>query len=278
MVGTGGNTVAACTNVRPTGTEWDEASCDQWATETSECESDWMVNGDYCSESCGRCTSTGDGDGDSGDGDTSSGGSSVVIDSSCSQGSSQVCSNQIGNHCNYTFEYWKDQGTGCLVNTNDGFEVEWSDVSNLLGRKGRRPGSRNEVVHFDADYNPDGNSYLCVYGWARNPLVEYYIVDSWGSWRPPGDEGLQGTITSDGGTYEVYRVPRTGPSIDGNNTTFTQYWSVRTERRESGTITVGNHFTAWDGYGMTLGEMYEVSMTVEGYMSSGSAKVRFEME
>ena len=46
---------AACTNVRPTGTEWDEATCDQWASETSECNMAWMVDNNYCNESCGRC-------------------------------------------------------------------------------------------------------------------------------------------------------------------------------------------------------------------------------
>lgn len=44
-----------CTNVRPTGTMWDEATCDQWASETTECNQSWMVAGNYCNESCGRC-------------------------------------------------------------------------------------------------------------------------------------------------------------------------------------------------------------------------------
>src|SRR5512145_1883855 len=54
---TGGITSTPCTNVRPTGTEWDEATCDQWATETDECSQSWMIDGKYCSESCGRCNS-----------------------------------------------------------------------------------------------------------------------------------------------------------------------------------------------------------------------------
>jgi len=49
-------TSVECTNVRPTGTMWDEATCDQWASETPECDQPWMVDNNYCNESCGRCT------------------------------------------------------------------------------------------------------------------------------------------------------------------------------------------------------------------------------
>lgn len=54
---TGGAGVA-CTNRRPTGTEWDAATCDDWATRTNECDADWMIDGGFCDESCGRCTPT----------------------------------------------------------------------------------------------------------------------------------------------------------------------------------------------------------------------------
>ncbi|HEX6273404.1 MAG TPA: glycoside hydrolase family 11 protein [Polyangiaceae bacterium] len=77
---------------------------------------------------------------------------------------------------------------------------------------------------------------------------------------------------------EIYRTERVNqPSIDGTRTFF-QYWSVRTERRTSGTITVANHFGAWEREGLALGSLYEVSMTVEGYQSSGRANVAVVMQ
>ncbi len=53
--GPGGSPTPECTNIRPTGTDWDEGTCDGWATETTECDSDWMIDNNYCNESCGRC-------------------------------------------------------------------------------------------------------------------------------------------------------------------------------------------------------------------------------
>jgi endo-1,4-beta-xylanase len=240
-----------------------------------------MINGNYCNQSCGRCGTSGVG-GTSGAGGTggtagSGGTGGVIIPDTCTEADGTVCNNQSGRHCGYTYEYWKDQGSGCLTNTSDGFSVEWSNINNLLGRKGLRPGSRNQIVTYDANYQPNGSSYLCIYGWTRSPLVEYYIVDAWGSWRPPGGDSM-GTVSSDGGTYELYRTERVNqPSIEGTRT-FYQYWSVRTEPRTSGTITVANHFNAWEGVGLDMGSLYEVSMTVEGYQSSGTADVAMTME
>ena len=187
-----------------------------------------------------------------------------------------ICNNEIGEQGGYTYEYWKDQGTGCMdLGSGGTFSTEWNNINNLLARKGLRPGSMNQTVTYGANYQPNGNSYLCIYGWTTSPLVEYYIVDSWGTWRPPGGTP-KGTVTTDGGTYDIYETTRTQqPSIEGTQT-FQQYWSVRTSKRTSGTISVGNHFAAWENVGMNMGNLYEVSFCVEGYQSSGTCDV-YEM-
>ncbi|MFW5960156.1 MAG: glycoside hydrolase family 11 protein, partial [Chitinivibrionales bacterium] len=193
-----------------------------------------------------------------------------------------VTQSETGSYGDVDYELWNqdDQGTATMTINEDGtFSCEWSGIENVLFRTGEKLGSDQTYqemgdinVEFGADYNPDGNSYLCIYGWTEDPLVEYYIVESWGSWRPPG-EGQQGSITVDGASYDLFVTERVNkPSIQGN-ATFDQYWSVRTSKRTSGTIPVSEHFEAWEENGLNMGNMYEVALTVEGYQSEGSADV-----
>jgi endo-1,4-beta-xylanase len=155
---------------------------------------------------------------------------------------------------------------------NGSFSVEWTSVGNMLARRGLIPGSVHQVVTYDADFQPNGESYLGVYGWTRNPLIEYYIVDSWGDTRPPaGTSTFMGTVNSDNGTYDIYRVYIM--DMLGTNSYY-RYWSVRTAKRTTGTITVANHFAAWESLDMNMGELYEVTMLVEGYQNSGTAEIR----
>ncbi len=181
----------------------------------------------------------------------------------------------------YNYELWKDTGNTKMELTGNGtFTCEWSNINNCLFRTGKKFDCTqtykeigNVQFNYDVDYHPDGNSYMCVYGWTKEPLVEYYIVDSWGSWRPPGNEGYLGEATIDGAVYDIYKTVRVDqPSIVGN-TTFDQYWSVRKDKQTTGTINVASHFAAWEEKGLPAGKLYEAALNIEGYQSAGSATV-----
>ncbi len=198
-----------------------------------------------------------------------------------------ITENKTGTEDGYAYELWKDNGNTSMTLTGDGtFSCEWNNINNCLFRKGKKYDCTqtyqelgNISIKYGVDYQPNGNSYMCVYGWTRNPLVEYYIVETWGSWRPPGATESLGQVNVNGGTYDIYKTVRENqPSIDGN-TTFDQYWSVRTSKPASngtkieGVISVSEHFKAWEKVGLKMGKMYEVALNIEGYQSSGKATV-----
>ncbi|RYY04856.1 MAG: 1,4-beta-xylanase [Gammaproteobacteria bacterium] len=193
-----------------------------------------------------------------------------------------LSSNSTGTNNGFYYSFWKDSGNATMTLQAGGrYTSQWTNgTNNWVGGKGWKPGNSTRTVSYSGNYGGSNsqNTYLALYGWTRSPLIEYYVIESYGSYNPATCSGGTdyGSFQSDGATYNVRRCQRVNqPSIDGNSSTFYQYFSVRNPKKGfgniSGTITFANHANFWASKGLTLGAHDYQILATEGYQSTGSS-------
>ena len=201
-----------------------------------------------------------------------------------------LSSNTVGKFDNgIGYELWNEGGQGGSATFYDdgSFNCQMTGAKDYLCRSGLSFNSdktHEELGRMKADFKLVKNnlsgidySYIGIYGWTREPLVEWYIVDNTGSEWMPGDWVAQGSSAKkhgvfeiDGAKYTVYEGDRTSYSIDGDNTYFKQYFSVRTSKRDCGTIDITAHFKKWEELGLKLGKLHEAKILGEAGSNSGA--------
>jgi len=196
------------------------------------------------------------------------------------QGIDAIKTTQSGIRGAYNFEAWYDTGNIAMALTNSGsFKCRWNNTGDAIFRTGKHFDellTHSQIGKIEVDFGISflsrGGSYLGVYGWTIDPLVEFYIVEN-GLISSFHYRDRKGNININEGSYEIYECDRKkSPSIIGIND-FKQYWSIRKNNRSSGTVNVSKHFYAWEKLGMRLGTIHEISSFVEGIQSSGAAEV-----
>jgi peptidoglycan/xylan/chitin deacetylase (PgdA/CDA1 family) len=195
-----------------------------------------------------------------------------------------LTSNSTGTNNGFYYSFWKDSGDASFgLQAAGRYTSQWTNsTNNWVGGKGWNPGNSSRVVSYSGNYGVDNsqNSYLAFYGWTKSPLIEYYVIESYGSYNPASCSGGTdyGSFQSDGATYNVRRCQRVNqPSIEGNSSTFYQYFSVRNPKKGfgniSGTITFANHASFWASKGLNLGNHDYQVLATEGYQSRGSSDI-----
>ncbi|PGH15847.1 hypothetical protein AJ80_05378 [Polytolypa hystricis UAMH7299] len=181
-----------------------------------------------------------------------------------------------GNHEGFYYYFWND-GSGSVNYANeDGgqYSVQWKDSNSFTAGKGyENPGLRN--ITYSGSYTPGPRDHLTIYGHTqiRNPIVEFYIIEDYkyllGNVGPK-----QGSVTTDGGTYDIYTSSYQSGIPEGANL---QVYSVRREKRVGGTVNLANHWDAWNSLGLRIEYPRYAIVAVEGWSSSaGSATIKVE--
>jgi endo-1,4-beta-xylanase len=187
-----------------------------------------------------------------------------------------ITSNSTGTNNGFFYSFWEQSSGGSMtLGSGSNYSLTYpSGAQNIVAGTGWNPGS-SHTVSYSGSWSCGGNCYLSLYGWTTSPLVEYYIMDNYGDYNPGSGSGATrlGTVSSDGGVYDIYETTRTNqPSIQGT-ATFNQYWAIRESKRTGGTITTSNIFNAWKSLGLNLGSFNYQILATEGYQSSGSSNI-----
>jgi len=204
-------------------------------------------------------------------------------------GGKQYCASSKGTaDGSYAYELWTNgTGTGCMTvyGVDATFSSTWTNVGDLLARNGLQfdeTKTPSQLGTISADFaetktGSNGLVYVGIYGWTVNPLREYYILDDWGETMPGGtaSDGTArthvGTITVDGGTYDVWKHTQMNkPNITGTDQNFDQYFSVRQTARQCGHISISQHFSQWATLGLQMGNLEEAKLLVEAQNSTGT--------
>jgi len=196
----------------------------------------------------------------------------------------------------YGYEMWTAGGNnntltwyGTKKGGGAAFRAEWNNPDDFLGRVGYfwnegKPYTYYGDLFCDFNYQRSaegtggGYSYLGIYGWSKSPMIEWYIVEDWYGYGIIGPRNIGGgaekvgEFTVDGEVYFVYQATRPAGSgnIEGSNRPFPQFFSIRQTRRQSGTISITEHFKEWEKLGLKLGtNMYEAKFLVEAGGGTG---------
>lgn len=201
------------------------------------------------------------------------------------QGGIQGCqAEDQGSISGQSWFLWYTGGSGCMTSydtPSGAFSAQWNNPGDFLARIGywfdetktfEQLGELGADLRFTRQGNAGGFSFIGIYGWTVNPLIEYYIVeDSFGNGpAQPFATQLRGNFTMDGAQYNVYSGDRQNqPSIIGT-ANFTQIVSVRQNPRQCGHVSISEHFRQWERMGMNLGLMKEAKILVEAGGGNGS--------
>ncbi|KAF2717301.1 glycoside hydrolase family 11 protein [Polychaeton citri CBS 116435] len=188
--------------------------------------------------------------------------------------STTITNSSTGIIDGYYYSCYIENGSGATMSINEArYSLTWDSSSeDVVAGIGWQTGAIRDIK-YTGSIDAGGDSLLALYGWTTDPLVEYYVIETFGTYNPGSGGTHKGYVTSDGSTYDVYEVVRSNaPSIQGTRT-FNQYLSIRQTQRTEGTITLGSHFKAWAEFGMNLGAFGYQIMATEGYESSGTSSI-----
>ncbi|MCQ2188991.1 MAG: glycoside hydrolase family 11 protein [Paludibacteraceae bacterium] len=195
----------------------------------------------------------------------------------------------------FNYELWKNGKGGKMTvyggDADCAFKAEWNNSNDYVARCGLFWGKEIENtpsykdldgdIHAEFSFTKTGKAYnysfIGVYGWSKDPLVEFYISeDTYNSIDAPWNTEKIGSAEIDGAIYNFYKgTMLNNPSIFDDKKQFVQIFSIRQTKRQCGHISVSEHFKAWEKLGVKTGPLYDCKIVVETGGDIGSVDFHY---
>ena len=195
----------------------------------------------------------------------------------------------------FDYELWKNGKSGKMTvyggDADCAFKAEWNNSNDYVARCGLYWGKEIDDtpsykdldgdIHAEISFTKTGTagnySFIGVYGWSKDPLVEFYISeDTYNSIGAPWNTKPIGSAVIDGATYNFYKGDMlNNPSIYDDKKQFIQIFSIRQTKRQCGHISVSEHFKAWEKLGVITGPLYDCKIVVESGGEIGSVDFHY---
>jgi hypothetical protein len=219
------------------------------------------------------------GSGGAGTGGVSATGGSSAVDCSATMptgGNTYTGTSVNGKINGLAYGIWTNGDGGSITVFPDAhaFSASWNNSQDFLAHLGldfTNPQPYTTYGVIAAEFveiksgTAGGFSMIGMHGWMHKPCVEWYInEDSFGSLEARGNV----TATIDGATYYLTTNAMNGTGganacESGHTGAWTQMVSTRQTAHQCGTISVSDHFAAWEKQGWTLGSLSSVHINVE---------------
>ncbi len=183
------------------------------------------------------------------------------------------------------YEVWNQDYAGTAdvqMQPDSSITMKWDAVAQCRLKYGAERKDSRAVsdlggisVSYEAELAGSGDYYFGISLYTQTPGCEYYVIEGWNGWRPPGNDDVLKTAEIDGALYDLYITYRES-FADLDRFVYPVYWSVRRENlfREgeknavSGTVSLDAHFRAWDtlkDVSLTEGMLREVCAEVDAW-------------
>lgn len=113
-----------------------------------------------------------------------------------------VTTSTTGTSGGYYYSCYIEADTGATMTIGTGtYSLTWTAASeDVVAGIGWATGAVR-TIGYSGSISASGDSLLALYGWTTSPLVEYYVIETYGTYNPGSAGTLKGTVTSDGATY-----------------------------------------------------------------------------